>query len=75
MHFCGRQFTPSELEIIRYLIASDPKASRYKLSVKVCEKLNWRRPSGSLKDMSCRVAMLKLSGIEKFRHQMVPVAA
>jgi hypothetical protein len=26
----------------------------------VCERLNWRRPDGRLKDMSCRVALLRM---------------
>jgi hypothetical protein len=31
-----------------------------RLSQLVCEALNWRRPDGRLKDMSCRVAMLRM---------------
>ena len=31
------------------------------LSRAVCEQLAWRRPDGRLKEMSCRVAMLRMA--------------
>ena len=34
--------------------------SRVALSRRVCGKLNWRSPNGKLKEMSCRVVLLKL---------------
>jgi hypothetical protein len=48
------------MELIRGLIASDSKYSRIELSRLVCEKLKWLRPDGRLKEMSCRVAMLRM---------------
>jgi len=39
---------------------SHPGARRAALSRMVCESLGWRRPNGGLKDMSCRVAMLRM---------------
>lgn len=60
MRYCGRQFEASEIDVIRTMIASDPSLSRYRLSTMVCEQLNWRRPDGGLKDMSCRVALLRM---------------
>lgn len=60
MNYCGRSFEHSEIESIRALIAVTPRLSRYKLSTLVCEQLNWRRHDGGLKDMSCRVAMLRM---------------
>jgi hypothetical protein len=60
MKYCGRQFEPTEIEAIRALIGSDPSLSRYRLSTMVCERMNWRRPDGGLKDMSCRVALLRM---------------
>jgi hypothetical protein len=42
------------------LLAQLPPLNRARLSRKVCERLNWRRPDGRLKDMSCRVAMLRM---------------
>ncbi|MHB1952076.1 MAG: DUF4338 domain-containing protein [Acidiferrobacteraceae bacterium] len=58
--YCGRQFAESEIEAIRTMIAADPDVSRYRLSTRVCEQLNWRRTDGKLKDMSCRVALLRM---------------
>jgi hypothetical protein len=58
--YCGRTFTAQELDWIRQLIRSEPKHSRLQLSRLVCEKLAWVRQDGRLKDMSCRVAMLRM---------------
>lgn len=60
MRYCGRRFTKKDLETIRVLIAEVPDRSRYKLSIAVCEALRWHCKNGTLKDMSCRVAMLKM---------------
>ena len=60
MRYCGRTFTTEDLQSIRHLIADHPEASRAQLSRLVCEHLGWRRPDGRLKDMSCRVAMLRM---------------
>ena len=60
MRYCGREFCPAELSSIRRLIAEHPTARRARLSRLVCEQLNWRRPDGRLKEMSCRVAMLRM---------------
>ena len=60
LRYCGREFTESEIESIHRLIANTPSASRNQLSRLVCEQLGWRRPDGGIKDMSCRVAMLRM---------------
>jgi len=60
MRYCGREFTSSEIEGIRQLIADHPTANRAGLSRLVCEQIGWRRDDGRLKDMSCRVAMLRM---------------
>lgn len=60
MRYCGREFSAAELCSIRQLIAEHPTARRARLSRLVCEQLHWRRPDGRLKDMSCRVAMLRM---------------
>lgn len=58
--YCGRTFSTAELESIRELIASNDRLSRAELSRVVCDELAWRRPDGRRKDMSCRVAMLRM---------------
>ncbi len=60
MRYCGREFSIAEIETLRSLIAHHPTATRAALSRLACEALDWRRPDGRLKDMSCRVAMLRM---------------
>lgn len=58
--YCGRSFTLEEIDRIRDLIASEPKRNRAQLSRVVCDELSWFRPDGRRKEMSCRVAMLRM---------------
>lgn len=60
MRYCGRPFTPSDIDLIRTLLAASPPLNRARLSREVCERLNWRRADGRLKDMSGRVALLRM---------------
>jgi len=58
--YCGRDFTSKEFEQIRSLIKQNPKFNRMGLSKEVCRMFQWLKPDGNLKDMSCRVAMLRM---------------
>ena len=59
--YCGRDFPDEELERIRALIAQrEPRLHRSALSRAVCEALDWRKPDGGLKQMSARVALLRM---------------
>jgi len=58
--YCGREFTIHEIELIRALIKNNPQFNRMRLSKEVCRILQWLKPDGKLKDMSCRVAMLRM---------------
>lgn len=61
MHrYCGKHWTAEDINQIRELIESRRDASRARLSQLVCELFEWRRPNGKLKEMSCRVAMLRM---------------
>ncbi len=60
MRYCGREFTDADLDLIRQLIAEVPRRYRAQLSRVVCQRLSWSKPDGGLKDMSCRVAMLRM---------------
>jgi hypothetical protein len=60
VRYCGRLFTGKEIDRIRQLIASDRKLNRVQLSRVVCDEFNWLRPDGRSKEMSCRVAMLRM---------------
>lgn len=60
VRYCGREFTPDELEKIRKIIAADSQRTRAHISRLVCQALHWLKPDGGLKDMSCRVALLRM---------------
>jgi hypothetical protein len=60
VRYCGRDFTSDELERIREIITADPRRSRAHISRLVCQALSWYKPDGGLKDMSCRVALLRM---------------
>jgi len=60
IRYCGRNFTAKEVEQIRSLIKHNPAFHRTRLSKEVCRMLQWLKPDGKLKDMSCRVAMLRM---------------
>ncbi|MFQ5745373.1 MAG: Druantia anti-phage system protein DruA [Acidobacteriota bacterium] len=60
MRYCAREFSGSELALIRALLEQRPPLSRYRLSLELCRRLEWRRVDGGLKDMSCRVALLRM---------------
>ncbi|BBO81786.1 hypothetical protein DSCO28_23520 [Desulfosarcina ovata subsp. sediminis] len=65
--YCGRLFSEDEILYIRHLIDSHPQANRADLSRLVCRSLPWLRPDGRLKDMSCRVAMIRMQEDELIR--------
>lgn len=60
MRYCGREFTDEEMALIQGLIAGAPGISRQRLSQLFCEQVGWRKADGGLKEMSCRVAFLKM---------------
>lgn len=51
--FCGRPVTQHELGLIRDVIHDFPALSVAELSKTICELLDWRRPSGGLKNHEC----------------------
>ncbi|MDD3978204.1 MAG: DUF4338 domain-containing protein [Methanomicrobium sp.] len=58
MRYCGREFTCDEINRIKDLIQSG--INRTAISRIFCKEVNWRKPDGGLKEMSCRVALLKM---------------
>jgi hypothetical protein len=60
MRYCGREFTDEDITLIRRLIDNTPGINRQTLSKRFCEEVEWRKPDGGLKDMSCRVAFLRM---------------
>ena len=77
IRYCGRDFSKQELALIRKLISENPSASRAVLSRLTCQALDWYKIDGGLKEMSCRVAMLRMhdDGLIKLpapRHRYCP---
>jgi hypothetical protein len=57
---CGLEFSAETIRQIQETIAAEPGLSRSGLSRRVCQWLDWRSANGKLKEVSCRVALLKL---------------
>jgi Domain of unknown function (DUF4338) len=55
-----RAVTADEVQFFRDLIAAHPGESRRQLSIRACQRLNWRQPNGVLCDSICRSLMLEL---------------
>jgi len=60
LKYRGRVVTPEEILYIRELIAAHPRASRRRLSQKLCEAWQWKQANGALRDMVCRGLLLML---------------
>jgi hypothetical protein len=58
--YCGKDFSQQDLTLIRQLISDNPSISRAELSRLTCKALHWYKIDGGLKEMSCRVAMLRM---------------
>ena len=56
----GREFSDSDIELIRKTISENPQITRRKLSIIISQHLNWRQPNGQLKDCACRYVLLRL---------------
>jgi hypothetical protein len=85
--YCAREFSAGDIQTIRDLIAQDSKLQRSALSRKLCQLWGWTKPNGELKDMTCRVALLRLQadglitlppsriGVVRKRAHFAPTAA
>ena len=58
--YCGREFSSAELDHIRELLELRPALGRVVLSRRICQDLGWRNVLGQPKEMSCRVALLRM---------------
>ncbi len=58
LRYCGRDFSQDDLIVISDLITVLP--TRQAIADAVCEALSWYRPDGRKKDMSARVALLRM---------------
>ena len=67
MQICGRYFSANDLDWICRQVDNLPGLTRIELSRLFCRKVGWYKPDGGLKEMSCRVAMLRLERAGKIR--------
>jgi hypothetical protein len=58
--YCGREFGEAELVQIRALLELRPALGRVALSRRVCQDLGWLNALGQPKEMSARVALLRM---------------
>jgi hypothetical protein len=58
--YCGRDFSRDDIQAIKRLMEQDPSLKRAPLSRRLCELFEWTKPNGELKDMTCRVALLRM---------------
>ncbi len=56
----GREFPDALLERVNAAVRAHPEMSRSELSRRVCDWLDWKGCDGEPKQMSCRVALLRL---------------
>jgi hypothetical protein len=60
INICSKPFTSEDLKRVKELIKENPQTNRQRLSQIICREFGWICANGKLKEMSCRVAMLKL---------------
>lgn len=64
--FCGRNFTGPEIQWIKSQLGGEG-LTRRQLARRVCHQLQWVNRAGRLKEMSCRVALLRMERAGLFR--------
>lgn len=60
LRVAGRSFTRAEVEVVTQIVAEGQQASRAQLMQRVCQRLDWRRPSGAWKVRECRDVLERL---------------
>jgi hypothetical protein len=60
MRYSGRDFSEGELTWLRDQIATEKELTRTILSRRFCQKYGWVKANGTFKDVSCRVALLRM---------------
>ena len=62
--FCGRTFGAAELELMRQIAREFSALGVTEIARTVCDLLEWRRPSGRLKNHECRQMLERLQAEE-----------
>jgi hypothetical protein len=59
--FCGRTFLADELDLMRQIAADCRALGTTEIARTVCELLDWKRPTGRLKNHECRQLLERLA--------------
>lgn len=59
--FCGRLFSPSELQLMCDIAAQFSALGVTEIARTICELLEWKRPNGGLKNHECRLLLEQLA--------------
>jgi hypothetical protein len=78
--FCGREFSPKEVSLIKEVVETCNGISRTELAYTVCELLDWKRANARLKARECldllerleNQGILTLPGKKEYRRQKPP---
>ncbi|MBM3748873.1 MAG: DUF4338 domain-containing protein [Acidobacteria bacterium] len=62
LSFAGREFSSADLELIRHLTSDLASLGITEIARTACELLEWKRPSGGLKNLECRRLIEQLAG-------------
>jgi len=60
MRICGQWFSTELMHDLQTAVVRDPTISRSALARKVCERLDWKRPTGQFQEAGARKALLLL---------------
>ena len=59
--FCGRTFSADEIRLMRQIAADCSGLSTTEIARTICELLDWKRPTGRLKNHECRQLLERLA--------------
>lgn len=61
LNFCGRTFSADEIDLMRQITADCSALGTTEIARTVCELLDWKRPTGRLKNHECRQLLERLA--------------
>ena len=67
LSFAGREFSSADLELIRRIASDFAGLGITEIARTACELLEWKRPSGGLKNLECRRLIEHLAGLGLLR--------
>ena len=65
--FCGRVFSADEIDLMRQIAADCRALGTTEIARTVCELLDWKRPTGHLKNHECRQLLERLAAEGRLR--------